>query len=119
MSRYYTGPVMQIPHYEQKLTANNEWTRRRPYEVCVDYHNTTIIRVFVQEDVVHLTTGGYDTVSTVTHMNAALKRLSDEFSWMYPASVYRQRGITHFHALEKPSRDTVYRLRGVWGVRHG
>lgn len=68
-------------------TGNNEYTTYSDYDVVVTYHRTAIVTLNLQTQTVTLNTGGYLTVSTITHMNKAIDRLSDTYDWVPHAKV--------------------------------
>lgn len=83
-------------------TGNNERTTYDPNTQTVDvvYHVTTIIHVDLDRRRIRIDSGGWHTVSTVTHLNKAFKRLHEEIPWIPPFHFYRRNGEIQWDDVE-------------------
>ena len=123
MSGYWNKRLDAIPRGKSRKTANNERTAYLDVLnwLVIRYQRTNIVIVDLDEKIINVNTGGWDTVSTVTHINKALERVAREHVWAPYAFVSRAQGVMHINVLQDSiyRRHSVYRLEGTWGVHHG
>ena len=120
---YWNKRLDAIPRGQSRKTGNNE---RTAYLLGMNwlvtrYHDTNIVIVMLDDRTIHLSTDGWDTVSTCTHMTNVIERVAREYAWAPYAYVARNKGVMHIQvmgdSLLRPI--SVFRLQGEWGVHVG
>ena len=123
MSSYWNKRLDAIPRGQARKTGNNE---RTAYLIGLNwfitrYHNTNIVIVDLDAKIIYLSTGGWDTRSTVTHMNNAIGRVAREYIWVPDARVSLCEGVMYIQVFNDRvyNKHSVFRLQGEWGVYIG
>ena len=117
---YWNKRLDAIPKDQSRKTGHNERTFHMMglNWLVTSYHNTNIVIVDLDEKIIHLNTGGWDTVSTVYHINGVIDRVAREYVWAPHATVYQDKEVMHINVAFR-SPHSVFRLQGTWGVHVG